>query len=355
MTAWRPPSLPSRPEPTLRRLATVRRGAADESWHWGAIAVVSPEGERLHSTGDAALPVVVRSTIKPFQALPLLLAGGEAAFALSAADLALICSSHSGTPQHRARALSLLERAGFAESDLLCGAHRPLGEETASAEERLGLPWTALHNNCSGKHAGMLLACRLLGFDPSDYIAAEHPLQRAIAAELAGVLGLSQPIAPCGIDGCSAPTFTLPLVELARAFAQFAASGSSAVASGREAEREAALGRLSAAMAAHPEMVAGPERFTSELIAATSGRLIGKEGAEGVYVVAARGPRPLGIAIKIADGSERSRDVVVLELLDRLELLAAGERQALAAYDRPTLRNHRGLTVGEIVADFELE
>lgn len=339
----------------LRRLATVRRGATDESWHAGAIAVVTPEGERLRSVGDAALPVVVRSTIKPFQALPLLLAGGEAAYDLCGADLALICSSHSGAPEHRARALALLERGGFTEDDLLCGAHRPLGEVTAAAEERLGRPWTPLHNNCSGKHAGMLLACRRLGFDPAGYIATEHPLQRAIAGELAAALGLPLPFVPSGIDGCSAPTFTLPLADLARAGALLASPLPVATAAGLEDTQAEALGRLAEAMAAHPEMVAGAERFTTALIAATSGRLVGKEGAEGVYVVAARGPRPIGIALKIADGSERCRDIVVLELLDRLGLLASQERRALRAFDRPVLHNHRGLEVGEIVADFELD
>lgn len=305
--------------------------------------------------GDAGLAVVVRSTVKPFQALPLLLAGGEAAFALSAADLALLCSSHSGTPEHRRRALSLLERGGFTTGDLLCGSHRPLGEETAAAEEFAGVSWSALHNNCSGKHAGMLLACRLLGFDPAGYIAADHPLQRRIAGELAALLGLPESFSPCGIDGCSAPTFVLPLALLARAFACLAAPAAATAASARKDDRAAALGRLCAAMGEQPEMVAGPGRFTTALIAATAGRLVGKEGAEGVYVVAARGPRPLGIALKIADGSERCRDVVVLELLARLGLLDELERRALAAYDRPVVRNHRGTAVGEIAADFELD
>lgn len=297
---------------------------------------------------------MVRSTVKPFQALPLLLAGGEAAFALGAADLALLCSSHSGTPEHRRRTLSLLERGGFAAGDLLCGAHRPLGEETARAEELTGTSWSALHNNCSGKHAGMLLACRRLGFDPAGYIAADHPLQRRIVGELGAILGLPESFAPCGVDGCSAPTFVLPLALLARAFACLAAPAVAPGVSGHEGARAAALGRLCAAMGEHPEMVAGPGRFTTALIAATAGRLVGKEGAEGVYVVAARGSRPLGIAIKIADGSERCRDLVVLELLDRLGLLAVAEREALAAYDRPVMRNHRGIVVGEIRADFDL-
>lgn len=298
--------------------------------------------------------MVVRSTVKPFQALPLLLSGGEGAYALSGEDLALICSSHSGTPAHRTRAQSLLERGGFTAADLLCGAHRPLGEATARAEERAdqgqGACWSALHNNCSGKHAGMLLACRRLGLDPADYIDPQHPLQQRIAAELGEVVGAGAPVPPCGIDGCSAPTFAMPLAALAHGFARLADPG----ASGLDIARAGALGRLGASMAAHPEMVAGPGRFTTALIAATAGRVVGKEGAEGVYAVAVRGPRPLGVALKFADGAERCRDIVVLELLQRLGSLDPAERRALAGFDPPVERNHRGIAVGRIEADFEL-
>lgn len=312
----------------------------------------------MHAAGDAALPIVVRSTVKPFQALALLLSGGEAAYSLAGEDLALLCSSHSGTPAHRDRARSLLARGGFGEGDLLCGAHRPLGEATALAEERLapeqGASWTALHNNCSGKHAGMLLACRRLGFDPAGYIDPHHPLQQRISAELGEVLGGGAPVAPCGIDGCSAPTFAVPLASLAKGFAALA----DPEACGLDPARAAALRRLCGSMADHPEMVAGPGRFTTALIAATAGRIVGKEGAEGVYAVAVRGPHPLGVALKIADGangSERCRDIVVLELLQRLGVLAPDERLALAAFAPPHELNHRGLAVGRIEADFELE
>lgn len=226
---------------------------------------------------------------------------------------------------------------------------------TAQAEERgdsgQGAPWTALHNNCSGKHAGMLLACRQLGFDPAGYIDPQHPLQQRIAAELGEVLGAGAPVPPCGIDGCSAPTFAVPLAALARGFAALA----DPAASGLDAKRADALGRLGSSMAAHPEMVAGPGRFTTALIAATAGRVVGKEGAEGVYALAVRGPRPLGIAIKFADGAERCRDIVVLELLQRLGALRPAERAALAGFDPPVERNHRGLAVGRIEAEFELD
>lgn len=196
----------------------------------------------------------------------------------------------------------------------------------------------------------MLLACRRLGFDPACYIDPQHPLQQRIAAELGEVLGGGVPVPPCGIDGCSAPTFAVPLAALARGFARLADPG----ASGLDAERAAALDRLGASMAAHPEMVAGPGRFTTALIAATAGRVVGKEGAEGVYALAVRGPRPLGVAIKFADGAERCRDIVVLKLLQRLEVLEPAEQAALAGFAPPHELNHRGIAVGRIEADFDL-
>jgi L-asparaginase II len=153
------------------------------------------------------------------------------------------------------------------------------------------------------------------------------------------------------IDGCSAPTFELPLEALARGYAALAAPQ----ASGLDRERAAALGRLAAAMGARPDLVAGAGRFTTALGVASAGRLVGKEGAEGVYAVAVRGPVALGVAIKIADGAERPRDVVVLELLRQLGVLSGAEARELAAFDRPRLRNHRGLDVGAIVAELELE
>ncbi len=314
------------------------------------MAVVAPGGALLARCGDPRRPVVVRSAAKPFQALPLVLAGGVERLALAAADLALICSSHSGTAAQRERAADLLARGGFSPADLQCGPHRPFDETTAASESAGGEAWTPLHNNCSGKHAGMLLACRLLGLDPADYLRFDHPLQRRIREELAGVVGVEPGPHDLAIDGCSAPTFALPLAALARGYAALADPG----AAGIEGGRAAALGRLAMAMGEHPEMVAGPERFTSELIRVTGGRLVGKEGAEGVYGVAIRGPQACGLALKIADGAERARDTVVIALLRALGVISGAELAELARYDQPVTRNHRGLEVGRIEPEVDL-
>lgn len=331
-------------------LATVVRNGRAESWIFGAAAVVAPTGRPVASAGDPELATYVRSAAKPFQILPLLLAGGVEAFGLDDADLALICASHGGRPEHAERAANLLERGGFSVSDLRCGAHTPFDPDAARELRERGEEPTALHNNCSGKHAGLLLACRLLGFEPESYLDPGHPLQRRILAQLAALAGVEESAIGVGIDGCSLPAFYLTLSAMARAYAALA----DPVAAGLPGDLADALGRVADAMGAAPEMVAGPGRFTTRLIAATAGRVIGKEGAEGFYALAVRGPFPLGLAFKIADGAERGRDGVALEMLRQMGALSGEEMSALEDLYAPPVRTVRGLPVGEIAAEIEL-
>ena len=314
-------------------------------------AAVTPEGRLVARLGDPGSPTFLRSAAKPFQALPLVLAGGIERFGLDDSDLALICASHGGTPEHVRRAESLLERGGFGAGDLQCGAHLPLDRESAARLQLQGLEPSPLHNNCSGKHAGMLLACRLLGFPADSYLSPEHPLQASILEHMARLCGVPAETIGVGIDGCSVPTYHLPVEAAARAYAVLAHPRGAGLA----ADLAAALERIVGAMGRAPEMVAGPGRFTTRLIAATGGRVVGKEGAEGFYGIAVRGPVALGIALKIADGGERCRDGVVLDLLRQLGSLAGAELAELSDLYRPALLNHRGLRVGEIVPEVELE
>jgi len=334
----------------LARLASVLRGPAVESVHLGAVAVVAPDGSSIAFAGAPDRPTVVRSAVKPFQLLPLVLAGGIERFGLDGADLALISASHGGTAAHVERVRSLLERGGLGSADLRCGAHLPMDAEAAAVLTELDLPPNVLHNNCSGKHAGMLLACRVMGFPTESYLETVHPLQRRIVGEIGALCALEPESIPVAIDGCSAPTFELPLSALARGFAALAAPE----AAGTGAGRAAALERIAAGIAAAPEMIAGPGRFTTDLIRETGGRILGKEGAEGVYAMAIRGPSPCGVALKIADGNGRARDTVAIEILVQLGALSGEEVRALEPHYRPTLRNWRGIEVGRIVADVEL-
>ncbi|HYG65522.1 MAG TPA: asparaginase [Thermoanaerobaculia bacterium] len=327
------------------------RNGLPESWHSGAVAAVTPEGRLVASLGDPEVATFLRSAAKPFQCLPLLLAGGEARFGLDAADIALTCASHGGTPAHVRRAGDLLARGGFGIGDLLCGAHPPMDAESARRLVLAGAEPTPLHNNCSGKHAGMLLACRLLGLPTKGYIAPDHPLQRRALDHTARFCGVAPESIGLATDGCSVPTYHLSLAAAARGYAALAHPE----AAGLDGEVAAAVRRVVAAMTGAPEVVAGPGRFTTRLMEATGGRVLGKEGAEGFYGVAVRGPVALGIAVKIADGGERCRDGVVLDVLRQLGSLSGAEFETLAPFYRPRLVNWAGLPAGEVRPDLELE
>jgi L-asparaginase II len=313
--------------------------------------VVTPERRLVARFGDPRMATYVRSAAKPFQALPLVLAGGIERFALSSADLALICASHGGTPEHTARAASLLARGGFTAADLLCGAHPPMDRESARRLDSEGAAPAPLHNNCSGKHAGMLLACRLLDLDPADYIDPAHPLQRRILGCVARLSGVPEEAIGVGVDGCSAPTYHLPIEAAARSYAALAHPAGAGLG---EPRLTRALEQIVQGMGEAPEMVAGPGRFTTRLITAAGGRVVGKEGAEGFYGIAVRGPVALGIALKIADGGERCRDGVVLDVLRQLGSLSGAELSELADLYEPSIHNHRGIRTGEVVPEAEL-
>ncbi len=331
-------------------VAQVLRNGAVECWHFGAAALATPEGLLVGRVGDPAVATFLRSAAKPFQALPLLKAGGGEAFALEEVDLALICASHGATPTHLNRVASLLARGGFTEADLACGPHEPLDEPSALALRLAGEAPRAIHNNCSGKHAGMLLACRLRSWPTATYLEPAHPLQQEILATLCRWSGVEAAEIPQALDGCSVPTFRLSLAAAARAYAALA----DPVAAGRGDEAEAAHAVVRA-MTRAPEMVAGPGRFTTRLMEVTRGRILAKEGAEGFYGLSVLGPVAMGLAVKIADGGERCRDGVVLELLRQAGALSAAELSELATFYRPKRGNCRGLEVGEIVPSLNLE
>jgi len=342
------PSRAFGPSPVV---VSVRRGERVESVHRADLAVVDEEGRLFASCGDPELGTFVRSAAKPFQALPLLEAGGARVFRLRSEEIALMCASHGGEPRHVRVAGRLLARGGFSVGDLVCGAHLPMHEPSAHALLRQGKKPTPLHNNCSGKHAGLLLACRLFGFSSAGYEEPSHPLQKKILARLADYCGVPDSQIEAAVDGCSLPVFFLPLSALALAYARLTGPGRRPGETVVEFRARAGIVR---SMWESPGMVAGAGRFTTEFLEAGRGRWIGKEGAEGVYAVGLRprGPREraIGIAFKIEDGSSRGRDAVTLDILSRLGRLPASARSRLAHHRVIPLHNARGIAVGAIEA-----
>lgn len=298
-----------------------------ESRHAGWMVAVDSHGKVLRQLGDE-VDIYPRSAIKPLQALPLLALAGD--LSLSDAELAIACASHHGTPEHLAAVRSLLVRGGVPESELRCGAHAPLDEEAAQLLVRTGTNPTALHHNCSGKHAGLLAVCHHRGWDPAGYLDAEHPVQRAIErtivrlAELEGALGHA-------IDGCSLPAWQVPISALARAYAALP----------REAPE------LLSAMAANPTLVAGEGHLDTVLMRASEGALIAKSGAEGVHAGIHR-PSGIAWAAKIADGNRRALPVAVLAFLEDLALLTPATCAAVAGLARTEIHNAAGLSVGRM-------
>jgi L-asparaginase II len=317
----------------------VLRGDRVESRHRAAAAVADAAGRLVLAVGDVARPVYPRSAIKPLQALPLVETGAADRYGVCPAELALACASHGGEPRHVEAVRAWLARLGLDEGALRCGAHPPSHAPSAERLAREGASPTPAHNNCSGKHAGMLATALHLGEDPAGYLAPSHPVQLRVRAALADMAG-TEPDEP-GVDGCGLPNWPVPL----RAFATAMARLGDPAGVGLAPERVRACARIRAAMTAHPEMVAGEGRACTAIMAAAPHLLV-KTGAEGVYV-AAWPARGLGLALKVEDGAGRASPVALLALLDRLGALEDdAARGALAPLARPALRNHAGTVVG---------
>lgn len=318
----------------------VVRGGRVESRHRVAACVVGADGGTLLELGEADAPVYPRSAVKPFQTLALVEAGAAAAFGISDEEVALACASHGGEPMHVERVAALLARLGLSPDHLACGPHPPMHAPAAAALLAAGGRPTRLHNNCSGKHAGMLAACLHHGWPVAGYARPDHPLQRRIADTLAEVAGLERLEAP-GTDGCSLPACLMPLRALAVAASRLAAPDRLPPA------RAGALDRISRAMRAHPELVAGTGRLCTALMRACPD-VVAKTGAEGVFL-AALPSSGLGIALKAEDGATRAAEVALLALLARLGAVPPSAREAaLAPFARPRLRDFNGAEVGEV-------
>ena len=334
----------------FREIAAATRGGLTESWHFGAAAVTTPQGTLVGRVGSESVETFLRSATKPFQVLPLLLAGGIERFDLSSSDLALICASHGGTPRHVQGVQGLLDKGGLEESDLHCGVHQPFDTASAAALREVGERPSQLHNNCSGKHAGMLLACRLLELPIGDYLSVEHPLHSRILEEVSVVCRVDAGSVGVAIDGCGAPCFRTSLEVASRGFAALADPAASGLSDGRTE----ALRAVADAMTAEPEMVSGPGTFTTRLMEVTSGRVLAKEGAQGVYAVAVRGPVALGLLLKVADGADGPRPGVILDLLRQLGSISQQELGELQEFHSPLRSNWSGHTIGRIVSRVEL-
>jgi len=322
-------------------LVEAVRGRRLESSHCGAVAVVDGDGRAVLSLGDIDRPVYPRSAVKALQALPLIETGAADRYAFADEELALACASHGGEPAHIATAERMLTQAGLAPTSLACGPHWPLHQPAAQALARAGGMPLALHNNCSGKHAGFLCVACTMGMDKQTYTDPAHPVQRGVKAVLESLMGVPLDDDNRAVDGCSVPTWAVPLWALALAFARFGSG------LGMLPVRAAAASRLRQACANRPWHVAGTGRFCTIAMERLGERVFVKTGAEGMFC-AALPEQGLGLAVKCDDGAGRAAEVAMAALIARFAALDDADRSHLDRFVRPSLRNWNGIVVGEL-------
>ena len=330
-------------------LVEVLRGAAVESSHRGALAVLDADGALVATLGDVDRPIFARSAVKVLQALPLVESGAADRLALTDEELAIACASHNGEEAHTQVVARMLAKTGLGADALECGTHWPYLDAAARALAAKGREPNALNNNCSGKHAGFLcLACAL--HDKSSglnlrqyargYVTPDHPVMREVSAALQATTSFDLARAPQGIDGCSIPTFGIPLRHLALAFARVG-TGTGL----REGHARAAK-RLRQAVAKAPFMVAGTGRFDTRVMQRLGERVFCKVGAEGVFC-AALPQRGLGVAIKIDDGNTaRAAEVAMAAVIEAFVALDDGDAAVMSELSRPQFKNWNGMGVG---------
>lgn len=336
-------------------LIEVWRGPIVESLHRGHLVAVNGDGEAVAELGAPETVTYIRSSGKPFQALPLITTGAAERFGFTDKEIAIACGSHSGEPVHVETVQSMLKKIGLDEGALKCGVHEPFSVEATRELTRKQQSPSVLQNNCSGKHAGMLAVAKQLGAPIETYDEPSNPVQQSIMEAVAKFSGIPAGHIATGIDGCAAPVFALPVRTMAEMYARLVKPPDEFDSLVKEACR-----RIVKCMIDFPEMVGGTkDRLDTEMIRAGRGRLISKIGAEGVYTVGVlpsqEWPSGLGLALKVEDGDDRrARPPAVIEALRQLGVLHAEDVAALASYAPTPITNRRGERVGEARAAFSL-
>jgi L-asparaginase II len=325
-----------------RAVVVVTRGDLVESEHEVCYAIVHADGHALETHGDVERPVYMRSSAKPLIATAMVASGAAERFGFSDEEIAIAAGSHSGEPKHVAAVQSMLAKAGLDEGALRCGVHAPTYGPAADALCASGQLPRAVHNNCSGKHAGIMALAVALGASPEGYLAVDHPAQREILNVCAELLGVPVSSFVVGVDGCGIPVIAVGLRIAATFYARLCDL------TRFPARLAPALGRVRDAMIAHPDFVAGTHRFDTDLMTAARPRVLCKGGAEGYHGSSAL-ERGIGMTVKVADGNYRAVSPLVIDKLAQLGALDDSMLAVLAQHRFPKIKNHAGKVVGEIL------
>ncbi len=330
-------------------LVKTYRGAVEDLYHHGRVAVCSAEGRLLYSCGDAGRVTFARSSAKPMQAIAVCESGALEHYGVIERELAVMCASHNGEDFHVEAVRGILKKAGLDESYLLCGGAYPIDPQAKLAMQSKGLPPDAVHCDCSGKHSGMLLTAKHYGEDLSSYPQPGHPVQKRIMGIMADVCDYPEEQIVTAIDGCGVPVHAMPLYKLAQGYARMSQP---TCFSDKRAD---AVARITAAMTAHPEMVAGTDRLCTDLMRAFGDRLFSKSGAASFYGIGIKG-KGVGIAVKLEDGCSEFMPLVVLRVLNEIGVITWAEaEEKMGKYLDFNIYNHAHTVVGRKELCFHLE
>ncbi len=305
------------------------------------VAVVDSVGQVRFWFGNPNRATFWRSSAKPFQAMPIIESGAAEQFGFGSREVAITCASHGGEPFHVELVQDLLNRIHAEPQDLICGVHPPSHRESALALVAKGQDPFVLHNNCSGKHTGMLTLARALNAPLAGYEKPEHPVQQAIRANVAYMSGMESESLYTGVDGCGVPCFYMPLTRMAYSYARLVDPR------GLDTSKAGAAMIIAEAMRLHPELVSGTGRLEVTLAEASHHRFVSKGGAEAVFCLGIP-DKGLGLAVKVDDGNSRVIPTLVTATLEQIGVLSTEERMNLQSLIHPEIRNHAGRLVGDI-------
>ena len=325
------------------------RGTIEDLIHHGRAAVCSADGKLLYSFGDPDRITFARSSAKPMQAIAVCESGALEKYGVTERELALMCASHNGEDFHVEAVRAILKKAGLDESYLLCGGAYPIDPKAALDMKSRGLPPDAVHCDCSGKHSGMLLTARIYGEDLATYPRPEHPVQKRIMGIMADLCDYPEEKIITAIDGCGVPVHAMPLHKLAQGYARMSQP------SLFPEKRAAAIARITAAMTAYPEMVAGTNRLCTDLMRAFGDRLFSKSGAASFYGIGIK-DKGIGVALKLEDGCSEFVPLVVLRILEEIGVITSAEAEEnMQKYLDLNIYNHAGTVVGKKEVCFHLQ
>ena len=323
----------------MKLFCKVTRAKEVESLHEAYAVALDEDGKIILSIGNPDYITCIRSALKPFQASAAIAEGATDDAGFISEEIALMCASHNGEKIHVETAMGMANKLGFDLTHYECGSHPPHDKESREEARKSNTIFTPLHNNCSGKHSGMLSLAKKLCSYPAGYTQIDHPVQQAIFKQLTKLTGYNN--FPMGIDGCSAPTPFLSLQSIARLF--------QALGSGKYPELEKAY----SSMVKHPYLIGGKNRFDTEFSSALNGRGICKAGGEAVRGIVLKTNKYglTGIAIKVLDGNQRAIEAASVAVLNHLNVLKDCEKKSLLKYKTTPLYNHRKIHIGDIKSE----